>query len=59
MRVTKSSKRKNTKSDADYNQAKVKKDAELDKILDKIKRSGYDSLTAAEKQRLFEQSQSL
>jgi len=59
MRVTKSSKRKTTKSDADYNQAKAKKDAELDKILDKIKRSGYDSLTAAEKQRLFEQSQSL
>ena len=59
MRVTKSSKRKTTKSDADYNQAKVKKDAELDKILDKIKRSGYDSLTASDKQRLFEQSQSL
>ena len=59
MRVTKSSKRKSAKSDADYNQAKAKKDAELDKILDKIKRSGYDSLTAAEKQRLFEQSQSL
>jgi hypothetical protein len=28
---------------------------EIDRILDKIKSSGYDSLTAEEKKRLFEQ----
>ncbi|MFQ9996385.1 MAG: DUF6576 domain-containing protein, partial [Hoylesella buccalis] len=29
---------------------------EIDKILDKIRKSGYDSLTAEEKQKLFDSS---
>lgn len=31
--------------------------AEIDAILDKIRKSGYDSLTKEEKKKLFEQSQ--
>ena len=42
-------------SDADYNANKAKKIAEIDRILDKIKTSGYESLSAEEKKRLFEQ----
>jgi membrane associated rhomboid family serine protease len=43
-------------SDIDYNARKVKKQAELDRILEKIKKSGYDSLTKQEKKFLFEES---
>lgn len=39
--------------DWDYNARKKENDEETDRILDKIKRSGYDSLTAEEKRRLF------
>ncbi|VBB48267.1 Rhomboid family protein [uncultured Paludibacter sp.] len=42
-------------SDGDYNQQKANTEAELDRILDKIKTSGYESLTADEKRKLFEQ----
>ncbi|MGC3978677.1 MAG: rhomboid family intramembrane serine protease [Paludibacteraceae bacterium] len=42
-------------SDSDFNQWKAKNEQELDKILDKIKTSGYESLTSAEKKKLFEQ----
>ena len=42
-------------SDSEYNQWKVKNESEIDKILDKIKTSGYESLTAEEKRKLFEQ----
>ncbi len=42
-------------SDADYNANKERKNAEIDRILDKIKTSGYGSLSADEKKRLFEQ----
>jgi hypothetical protein len=42
-------------SDADFNANKARRMAEIDKILDKIKTSGYESLTAEEKKRLFEQ----
>jgi len=42
-------------SDGDYNAAKAQNMAEIDKILDKIKKSGYESLTAEEKKRLFDQ----
>ena len=42
-------------SDADFNVNKARKMAEIDKILDKIKTSGYESLSAEEKKRLFEQ----
>ena len=42
-------------SDADYNANKARKIAEIDRILDKIKTSGYQSLSADEKKQLFEQ----
>lgn len=41
-------------SDAEYNQNKVSRMKEIDRILDKIKVSGYESLSAEEKKRLFE-----
>ena len=50
--------RKNSKapmSDADFNMNKARKMVEIDKILDKIKTSGYESLSAEEKKKLFEQ----
>jgi hypothetical protein len=42
--------------DMDYNARKIKKQAELDRILEKVKRSGYDSLTKSEKKTLFDAS---
>jgi membrane associated rhomboid family serine protease len=42
-------------TDAEYNMNKAQNIAEIDKILDKIKASGYESLTTEEKKRLFEQ----
>ena len=47
--------RKTPMNDADFNVNKARKMAEIDNILDKIKTSGYESLTAEEKKRLFEQ----
>ena len=41
-------------SDAEYNQAKAQQNREVDAILDKIKRSGYESLTEDEKKKLFQ-----
>jgi len=41
-------------SDAEYNQNKANRMKEIDRILDKIKASGYESLSADEKKRLFE-----
>ena len=43
-------------TDMEYNARKQQRQAEIDAILDKISKSGYDSLTKAEKQRLFEAS---
>ena len=43
-------------SDWQYNAQKKKKETEIDKILDKIRQSGYASLTEEEKKKLFEQS---
>ena len=43
-------------SDWQYNQRQNEEQAEIDRILDKIRKSGYESLTKAEKQRLFESS---
>ena len=40
-------------SDWEYNARKKAEEEETDRILDKIKRSGYDSLTAEEKEKLF------
>ncbi len=42
--------------DWDYNARKKASQAEIDRILDKIRKSGYDSLTREEKQTLFDQS---
>ena len=43
-------------SDYDYNARKKEQDAEIDRILDKLKKSGYQNLTTEEKQRLFDAS---
>ncbi len=40
--------------DYDYNARKKAQSDEIDRILDKLKQSGYDSLTAEEKKRLFD-----
>jgi membrane associated rhomboid family serine protease len=45
-----------SESDGDYNARKYKENQEIDTILDKIKRSGYQSLSEAEKKKLFEAS---
>lgn len=42
--------------DWDYNAHKQQEQEEIDHILDKIRKSGYDSLTKEEKQKLFDQS---
>lgn len=51
-------KNSNTTSTADmeYNARQKARQEEIDQILDKIRKSGYDSLTKEEKQRLFEAS---
>lgn len=43
-------------TDMDYNQQKVERQKEVDRILDKIAKSGYDSLTKKEKETLFKMS---
>lgn len=43
-------------SDWDYNARKKKEQEEADRILDKIRKNGYDSLTKDEKQKLFDSS---
>ena len=43
-------------TDMEYNARKQQRQAEVDAILDKIRKSGYDSLTKEEKKRLFEAS---
>ena len=43
-------------SDWDYNARKKQEQEEIDRILDKIRKSGYDSLTAEEKNKLFNQT---
>lgn len=42
-------------TDEEYNMRQRKNQEEIDAILDKIRKSGYDSLTKEEKQKLFEQ----
>jgi membrane associated rhomboid family serine protease len=46
-----------TMNDDEYNLMKAEKQKKIDNILDKIKKSGYDSLTKAEKEFLFKESQ--
>ena len=43
-------------TDQEYNARKRKNQEEIDAILDKIRKSGYDSLTKEEKKRLFDSS---
>ena len=43
-------------TDMEYNQSKVQTQEEVDRILDKIAKSGYDSLTKSEKETLFKMS---
>ena len=43
-------------TDEEYNARQHKNQEEIDAILDKIRKSGYDSLTKEEKRKLFEQS---
>ncbi|MEG2067963.1 MAG: rhomboid family intramembrane serine protease [Tannerellaceae bacterium] len=45
-----------TETDYDYNERKHQQTMDLDAILDKLKRSGYESLSADEKRRLFDAS---
>ena len=52
MRVT----YKRPETDYDYNARKHQEAADLDAILDKLKRSGYTSLSAEEKKKLFDAS---
>ena len=42
--------------DMDYNASKLDTQKEIDRILDKIAKGGYDSLTSAEKETLFKMS---
>ncbi len=46
-----------TKTDHEYNAAKAERQKEIDHILDKISKGGYDSLTREEKAILFSESQ--
>jgi membrane associated rhomboid family serine protease len=45
-----------SESDYDFNKRKKEEQIEIDRILDKIAKSGYDSLTKQEKELLFRQS---
>lgn len=47
---------KRPETDYEYNARKNQENKDLDNILDKLKRSGYDSLSAEEKKRLFDAS---
>jgi len=52
MRVT----YKRNETDHEYNARKNQENVDLDSILDKLKRSGYESLSAEEKKKLFDAS---
>lgn len=47
-------KHKKTETDYEYNERRQNETEEIDRILDKIKISGYSSLTQSEKKRLFD-----
>lgn len=51
----KTDRRKAARDDYEFNSQKVNKQKDVDKILDKISRSGYESLTKEEKDFLFKQ----
>ena len=52
MRVT----YKRNETDYEYNERKHKQNEEIDQILEKLKRSGYQSLSSEEKKKLFDAS---
>ena len=54
MRAEQTNSRRET--DEEYNARQRKSQEEVDAILDKIRKSGYDSLTKEEKKKLFDQS---
>lgn len=56
MKVKKGGNTGRSKSDEQYNAEAKKRQETIDKILDKISKSGYESLTKAEKEFLFNQS---
>lgn len=57
MRVTENKfKKKKPSTDHEYNQQKAANQEEMDRILGKISKSGYDSLTKKEKEILFKMS---
>ena len=47
---------KKSSDDYEYNKQKKEEQEEIDRILEKISRGGYDSLTASEKEQLFKMS---
>ncbi len=57
MRVEKRPTTRGSNRDADFNAAKKRKQERIDAILDKISRSGYDSLSKAERDLLFNEGQ--
>ena len=63
MRVVKNKKSKSNnhqkKTDEEFNASKAERQKRIDKILDKIKDSGYDSLSKREKEFLFKESKNL
>ncbi len=56
VKYTETTTTKKPKSDAQYNKEKAANQEEIDKILEKISKSGYDSLTKEEKAALFNMS---
>ncbi len=57
LRVVKKSKKQRPISDDEYNAQKVDNQKKVDRILDKISKSGYDSLSKDEKDFLFRQGE--
>ncbi|MDX9748736.1 MAG: rhomboid family intramembrane serine protease [Paludibacter sp.] len=55
LKVKKGGGQRTKMTDAEYNMHKAKSMAEIDRILDKVKASGYSSLTEEEKNTLFQQ----
>lgn len=59
VKYKKKQKTRVTKSDEDYNAERNERQQKIDRILDKISKSGYDSLTKDEKDFLFRNSKDL
>ena len=56
IKNTKKNQKRRAKSDHEFNSEKAKKQKEIDKILEKIAKSGYESLNKEEKKNLFSAS---